>query len=74
MGRGYHGSSELVFRIRWWVNIWSKKRPSRATKRSKITLRELRRMALFIAKGGARGNRSPFWGPKWHVLLCALRA
>jgi len=34
-----------------WVNIWSKKRPSRATKRSNIPLRRLIRQVLFIAKG-----------------------
>jgi len=63
---------ELVFRIRGGGSTFGW--PSRATERSKIPLRGLRRMALFIAKGGARGNRSQFWGPKWHVLLCALRA
>jgi hypothetical protein len=51
-----------------WVNIWSKKRPFRATKRSNILLRRLIRQVLFIAKGGARGKKSHFWGPKWPFL------
>ena len=70
LGRGYLRACTPG--LGGWVIIWSKKRRSRATKRSKRLLRRQRRMALFIAKGGARGIRSHFWGPKWPCF--ALRS